>query len=58
MLRIQFKKCCTDCASRDTVTDETKIYLGNSEVLRVNTIIRCSHEKVCKEYIETEEKES
>lgn len=51
MLIVKFKQCCTECAHRDTLVDESKLY-SNEDVVDVITTIHCEHEKVCKAYLE------
>lgn len=53
MIKIYFKFCCQSCANRDAYINEHKI-MGDNIVYSTETEIGCNHEKVCKEFIESE----
>jgi len=53
-MEINFKDCCTKCVQRKTYVNENKVYCGDGSVYLTATVIGCEHEKVCKEYIDSE----
>lgn len=51
---INFKKVCNTCPHRDTYFDENAFYGGNRPIMTY-TVVGCNHEKVCKEYLDSED---
>ena len=60
MIASKLKKCCCECNCPDLDIDIDRyeaICVNGREIIeeRINCIIYCTHAKVCKTYIESEE---
>lgn len=54
MVILELKPCCYNCACPNIEAGHiTQPYVGSED--NINCIIRCTHSKVCKQYIESEE---
>lgn len=55
MIEIRLKPCCYECDCPDVEVDSRELGFVFDDSKTTNSIIYCTHEKVCKKYIESEE---
>lgn len=56
MININFKQCCQECLNIE-VTNEVSRAFSNNRIVQASVDIGCSHNKVCKEFIDSVDRE-
>lgn len=54
MVTVNFKEVCHTCPNRDTYLIEDPLCSDN-RIFAIITTIGCNHEKVCKDYLDSQE---
>lgn len=54
--KINFKEVCYSCKHRDAYLDEDILY-GDNRTIATAIVVGCTHEKVCKYYLEEKEED-
>ncbi len=57
MIENKLKQCCYKCNFHNIEVENKKLGFAYDDSIRINSIIYCAHEKVCKQYIESEDKQ-
>lgn len=55
MIEIRLKQCCYKCNFHNIEVENKKLGFAYDDSIRINSIIYCAHEKVCKQYLESED---
>ena len=55
MIEIRLKQCCYKCGFCDVEVENRKLGFSFDDSMTMNSTIYCAHEKVCKQYLESED---
>lgn len=55
MIDIKLKQCCYKCKYPDVQIDNQKLGFIFDDSITMHSTVYCAHEKVCKQYLESEE---
>lgn len=57
MVEIRLKQCCYKCNFPDIQSENRKLGFVFDDSITINSTVYCTHEKVCKQYLESEDEQ-